>query len=71
MMNHGTNLVSRTAYLVPCENDITFRPNGEPKPDDESVDDGVPKRDGARDDVAGEELEGAGEDYKTLCCTFG
>ena len=65
-MNHRTNLVSRTVYLTPCENDVTYRPNCEPKPEDEGVDDGVAKRDGARDDVAGEELKGVGEDYKTL-----
>lgn len=70
-MNHRTNLVSRTVHLTPCENDITLRPHGEPKPEDEGVDDGVAEPDGAGDDVAGEELEGAGEDYKPLCCTFG
>ena len=57
ILDHRTNLVSRTVYLTPCENDITFRPNGEPEPKDEGVDDGVAEPDGIRDHVAGEELE--------------
>jgi hypothetical protein len=61
IMNYRTNLVSRTVYLTPCENDITFRPSGGPEPDDEGVDDGLAEPDGTGDDVTGEELEGVGE----------